>query len=175
MTEEVIVAVTGHRPHKLGSEYNYIGPYTEFVREQLRNYLLTLKPIQAISGVAQGVDTIFALLSLELKIPLLAAVPFKGQEAKWPKKAQELYFQILNDPLTSVVYVSEPGYDSAKLQIRNEYMVDHCNLLLAVYDGTKGGTYNCIQYARRQKRDIRIIDPNGWRKPVQAPIVNTLF
>lgn len=172
--EELVAMVTGHRPHKLGGEYDYQGPYTDFVRAELRKQLLLRKPKKAISGMAQGVDTIYALLALELKIPLLAAIPFEGQERKWPKRAQDLYFQILSDPLTTKVLVSDPPYEASKLQIRNEYMVDHSNLIFAVYDGTKGGTFNCLQYARKKNKEIVVVNPNGWRS-TEPSAKKTLF
>lgn len=39
-------------------------------------------------------------------------------------------------------------------------MVDRSACMIAVYDGSKsGGTYNCLEYAKRQKLHICIIDP----------------
>jgi uncharacterized phage-like protein YoqJ len=33
------------------------------------------------------------------------------------------------------------------MQRRNEWMVDHCDILYAFWDGTSGGTANCVKYA----------------------------
>ncbi len=46
------------------------------------------------------------------------------------------------------------------MQKRNEWMVDNCDMLVAVWDGTDGGTYNCIDYAKRMKKPRILIDPN---------------
>ena len=44
---------------------------------------------------------------------------------------------------------------------RNRYMVDHSTLVIAVYDGTNGGTRRTLEYAIRQKIpfvDIRPVE-----------------
>jgi len=33
---------------------------------------------------------------------------------------------------------------------RNRYMVDKSSLLLACFNGSRGGTYNTVSYAKRQ-------------------------
>ena len=51
-------------------------------------------------------------------------------------------------------------HDAAlRMQARNQWMVDHCQLLIAVFDGSPGGTKNCVDYALRVRREIRLIDP----------------
>jgi len=35
-------------------------------------------------------------------------------------------------------------------QVRNEWMVDHSSLVIAVFTGEKGGTKNTICYAKRK-------------------------
>jgi uncharacterized phage-like protein YoqJ len=174
----LIVAVTGHRPCKLGNEYGLQGPYSDYIREEIRKLLLLYRPIQAISGMALGVDTIFAQEALQLDIPLLASLPFKGQECKWPYQSQQNYHQILSNPLVTTFVVCEGGYNSAKMQIRNEYMVDNCNILISVWNGTKGGTMNCVRYAEKKKREgceieIIYINPENWKQ--QQDVQPSLF
>jgi uncharacterized phage-like protein YoqJ len=39
------------------------------------------------------------------------------------------------------------------MQVRNQWMVDHAMVVMAVWDGKQsGGTWNCIQYARQRHR-----------------------
>lgn len=39
-------------------------------------------------------------------------------------------------------------------------MVDRCDKLIACYNGdTSGGTYNCVQYAKKKGKEIIVIDP----------------
>jgi uncharacterized phage-like protein YoqJ len=172
------IAVTGHRPSKLNNEYDLQGPYCTYIRQEIVKLLISRQPTQAISGMALGVDTIFALEALKLGIPLLASLPFKGQECKWPISSQQKYQQILRNPLVTTHIVCEGGYNSAKMQIRNEYMVDNCDVLISVWNGTEGGTMNCVRYAEKQKkegREIEIIyiNPENWKQ--QQDVQPSLF
>jgi uncharacterized phage-like protein YoqJ len=45
------------------------------------------------------------------------------------------------------------------MQDRNIWMVDHCDALIAVWDGTSGGTANCVRYAQKVGKPIVFIDP----------------
>lgn len=53
----------------------------------------------------------------------------------------------------------EGGYASWKMQKRNEWMVDRCDILVSVWDGTEGGTYNCVNYAIGKNKQIIRINP----------------
>ncbi len=95
----MIIAITGHRPNKLNNEYDLNGPCSSYLREEITKILLSEKPEKIVSGMALGVDTLYALLGIELQIPVIAAVPFIGQESRWPYKSQMLYREILDNPL----------------------------------------------------------------------------
>lgn len=170
------IAVTGHRPDKLGNEYDLIGKYSDFIRKKLDIIIDDLKPEIMISGMALGVDTIFALMALDKKIQLIAAIPFEGQESKWIESSKTLYNEILGNNLTIKKYVCDPIYAIWKMQKRNEWMVDNCDILIGVWDGTNGGTANCIGYARKKGKKIILINPKQindkkmlTHKDLQAP------
>lgn len=166
-----IIAVTGHRPSRLGNEYDYKGPYSEWIYQELQRLIEKMKPSHMISGMALGVDTIFAHLALGNSIPLIAAIPFEGQERTWLPKNQEQYFDIINDPLTEKKYISEPGYVAWKMHKRDRWMVDNCNHLIVVWDSHPvGGTYSTLQYAIEIDRPHTIINPNRWR--LKTKVVN---
>jgi uncharacterized phage-like protein YoqJ len=53
------------------------------------------------------------------------------------------------------------------MQKRNEMMVDDCNLLLTLWDGSDGGTANCLGYARRKRPDLETVNLwDSWQKMV---------
>lgn len=118
-----------------------------------------------ITGMAIGADQLFANAVIMLKnaghqIRLVAAVPFVGQEGKWPAKSQGAYREIIAR-CDHVRIVSDGAYSPAKMQIRNQWMVDNSDTVLAVWNGVeKGGTWNCLQYARQQGRSIIRLDPS---------------
>jgi len=146
----MVIAGTGHRPNKLGG-------YSQEAFDKLVNiaieWLLENKPTKVISGMALGWDQALAQASKDVGIPYIAAVPFKGQEKKWPQKSQD-YFKYLLQFAEEVIFVSEGTYDLRFMQIRNEWMVDNCDIILAMYDGTKGGTHNCVEYAKSKNKQI---------------------
>ncbi|WOK01474.1 GTP-binding domain [Pseudomonas phage UF_RH7] len=146
----MIIAATGHRPEKLGG-------YSAESREKLREFAVDclqsmgkVHPIEkVISGMALGWDTAVAEACVLLKIPFIAAVPFIGQEAMWNNGDQVGYRQLLQVAAQTVV-VSRGAYAPGKMSIRNQWMVDHCGMLLALHNGSKGGTSNCVDYAMKQ-------------------------
>jgi uncharacterized phage-like protein YoqJ len=143
-----VVCGTGHRPDKLGG---YSTEAQNIVLSTAYHALDAHKPTLLITGMAQGWDMMLACAALENQIPYLAAVPFKGQELRWSKKDQKLYNHLLKHA-NKVVYVSESYKGPWIMQKRNEWMVDHSDIILALWDGEpKGGTYNCLKYAIGKK------------------------
>lgn len=157
----MIIGFTGHRPDKLGG-YKVPNPIYIKVCNEIERLLKELQPEKIISGMALGVDQWAAYIAFKLKIPFVAAVPFEGQEIKWPAKSQELYHKLLNKA-SEVVVVSGGTYSASKLQVRNRWMVDYSDKMIAVWDGTPGGTANCINYAESVKKEIIFIDPRLTR------------
>jgi len=53
-------------------------------------------------------------------------------------------------------------HSNPKLQMRNIFMVDHSEIVIAVYNGSgKGGTFNCYEDARKKNKHIIVLDPNN--------------
>jgi uncharacterized phage-like protein YoqJ len=152
----VIVAFTGHRPDKLGG----YGPslLQDRVRAAVRGTLGVWAASWAISGMALGLDQWAVEECVKLGIPFTAAVPFDGQESRWPDESQRHYRGLLG-LARNVVVVSEGGYAAWKMQKRNEWMVDNCDRLLAVWDGSDGGTANCVRYARSRQKYLHVLSP----------------
>jgi uncharacterized phage-like protein YoqJ len=111
--------------------------------------------------MALGFDQDLAYVSIEMAIPFIAAVPFVGQERIWPQEAKDFYNQLLS-VAESIVIVSPGEYSVDKMQARNEWMVDHCSILIACWDGSKGGTGNCVKYAKEIRREIDLINPKDF-------------
>lgn len=150
------LAATGHRSDKLGGYSN-----------EAHNYLIKIaidclveqSPEKIISGMALGWDMAWAEAGQTLNIPVVAAVPFLGQDEVWPPFSRIKYKNILSK-CVDVIFVCDQGYAPWKMQIRNEYMVDHCDLLVALWNGSNGGTGNCIKYANKVNKPIL----NLWDK-----------
>lgn len=153
----MIICGTGHRPNKLGG---YSEDATSVLVTVARNYLSGKnRPDKVITGMAQGWDQALGWAAYDLGTPFIAAVPFAGQEKAWPSVSQGYY----NDLLAlaeNVVYVCEDGYAPWKMQKRNEWMVDNSDGVLALWDGSDGGTHNCIKYAMKVGKPIN----NLWEQ-----------
>lgn len=152
----MIICGTGHRPNKLGG-------YGQEVKEDLNTvamqWLSSYKLDKVISGGALGWDQALAIAAWDLGIPLTMALPFKDFDSKWPAKSRK-FLAYLNKNAHEVVYVCEDGYAPWKMQKRNEWMVDNSDGVLALWDGSDGGTHNCIKYAMKVGKPIN----NLWEQ-----------
>lgn len=146
----MIVAGTGHRPSKLGG--HDVATSKRLV-DLAGNFLRMEKPDKVISGMALGWDQALAWAAFDLDIPFIAAVPFDGQESRWSSVDQQWFVDLLK-LAEEVVHTSEPGYAVWKMQHRNKWMVDNADHVVALWDGSAGGTANCIKYAERVGKPI---------------------
>ncbi len=154
-------AATGHRPDKIGG-YDYYAPQRVWLRDRMRAELMDLMPEYVISGMALGIDQDWAQVAIDLAIPFIAALPFEGQDGQWPKSSRH-YYNWLIGRAHEVVVVSPGSYAAYKMQVRNEWMVDNCTDLFAFWDGSEGGTGNCVKYAQRTKPNaVHYVDPNDF-------------
>lgn len=97
--------------------------------------------------MAQGWDQAIAASCIYLDIPFVAAVPFEGQELLWPEAARAQY-RSLPEKASVIEVISEGGFSVAKMQVRNKWIVDHSDKMLALWNGSVGGTCNCVAYAK---------------------------
>lgn len=138
-----VVAATGHRPQKLGG-------FSEEAENSLVDIATTglamLQPGLVITGMALGWDMAVARAARSLGIRYVCAIPFKGQESIWPQNRKDMYRELLGSAYKSFV-LSEGGFSGKSMQLRNQWMVDNCTLLMAMWDGSTGGTHNCVKYA----------------------------
>jgi len=153
------IAFTGHRPTKLGGygESDIKTAILLALERELEKLQQKHIDIMCISGMALGFDQWAAEKCIAMNIPCIAAIPFEGQQLLWPDASIHKYRQLLQGMSHSVT-VSPGGYSPAKMQIRNQWMIDNADLVLAAWDGSKGesGTKNCIEYAR--KMDVPIVN-----------------
>lgn len=153
----MIVSFTGHRPPKVGG-YSTPNPTFNYVNLEIIKHLKKLNPEKVITGMALGVDQWVAQICIDLNIPFIAAIPFKGQELYWPVESRDKYFELLSHT-EDVVCVNVGGFASWKMQTRNEWMVDNSDILISVFDGSAGGTKNCFDYANGKEKTIIRINP----------------
>ncbi|MGL4571726.1 MAG: SLOG family protein [Clostridium sp.] len=175
------IGFTGSEPNKLWG-YSLQHPKYIILKERLRDEIINIMnnsdadKFHFICGGALGFDTLSAQVILLLKeefknqISLEIAVPYKDQPNKWFSKVDVDMYNLINSMADFVTEVDRIEnyqrtrvkvglHNSFKLQLRNEYIVDKSNLLIALYDGSKGGTHNCVTYAKKRNKNILIINP----------------
>lgn len=158
---------TGHRPEKLPWGKN---------EADLRCIALKRKIFDAVEaayidgkrhficGMARGCDFYFAEAVLALReektdVTLEAAIPCAVQSASWSAPQRERWESLVAacDRKT----VLQDGYTPDCMLRRNRYMVERSSLVIAVYDGSDGGTRRTLEYAIREKIPFIDIDPLG--------------
>jgi uncharacterized phage-like protein YoqJ len=189
-TRRITACFTGHRPNKLGG-YDWNNPIMQKLKNQLLNVINTLVIrhgiTRFISGGALGTDqaAFWCVHLMKQKHPYIqniVAVPFEKQDQYWRNEHKYWYRKML-EKADEVVYVDtledyrDPQvpigeYSKQKMHKRNEYMVDHSGIIVAVFDGSKGGTYQCLYYARTSyvNQPIWLLNP---KQDFQLCIVHT--
>jgi uncharacterized phage-like protein YoqJ len=158
------ICFTGHRPNKLPGGYNQCNL---FLKNPILEILTDLKDKieYAHCGMALGFDQATAIGCIKLNIPVVACIPCKNYENKWPQSSKDKYYNIIKNIIKKngkTIYISEE-YTPYCLQQRNVYMVDNSDLVIAGWDGSSGGTANCIKYAESKGKEVI----NIWSKIVQ--------
>jgi len=156
--------VTGHRPQKLGG-YDPNNPITSAVRKQMRSILIKAKDkhgdkLRCITGMALGVDRIFAELAIELGVKFYAFVPMLDAAGNQPEESRE-HFQSLLNQAEACVYVvhDRPKSFGWALNLRNVAMVKNSQGAMAVWDGSKGGTANCVADLQKMGIPTLFVNP----------------
>ena len=153
---------TGHRPAKLPWQYREEDPRCLLLKQRIADALETAYAEgyrHFLCGMAMGCDLYFCESVLELRsrhpeVTVEAALPCPSQADAWPVDQQERYRRLVAacDYETMV----SAQYSASCMQRRDRYMVDHSQLLIAAFDGTRGGTQYTIQYA--MSRGLAILD-----------------
>ncbi|WP_316274464.1 SLOG family protein [Bacillus halotolerans] len=161
------VCFTGHRPNKLGGydmKNSTMLKLKDKLLEVIEELIIKEEKSRFITGGALGTDqaACWCVHILKKKFPHIKniiATPFKEQDKVWSAD-QKLWYKRMLDVSDEIINVEEldkykvsgdkPGeFSPAKMQKRNEYMIDHSEAIVAVYDGSKSGTRNCLNYARK--------------------------
>ena len=156
-----VCAFTGHRPDK----FSWLSDETDPRCLELKRRLYdTVEAVyhsgvrRYISGMALGADFYFCDAVLALReaytgVELEAAIPCPEQADRWSAQNRRRYARLLEqcDYRTLV----SPAYYRGCMQRRNCYMVDSAGWLVAVYNGSPGGTRSTLLYAMRQ--GLRVI------------------
>ncbi len=156
---------TGHRPEKLPWGTNETSPdcvkLKKLLYHQAEQLVTHFGVTHFISGMARGIDTYGAEIVLQLKktypVTLECAIPFEEQAASWPEDDRNRYFEIIAQADQETMFQSRFTPDCYGK--RNRYMVHSSRFVIAVWDGSGGGTSSTVHYACRKGLRVLLIHP----------------
>ena len=152
----MVLAFTGHRPEKLPWGFDETDPRCAALKRQIHDAVRAAAGEGYdvfLCGMARGCDTWFAEAVLSLGLRLEAYLPCPSQADRWSDADRQRQTALLLR--CAAVYMVEPAYSQGCMLRRNRRMVDECDALLTVYDGSPGGTGATVDYARRRGKEIR--------------------
>ena len=164
-------AFTGHRPTRFSFKYDE----THLACIELKNVLaeqIDFLHRQGVTdfytGCALGIDlwageAVLALMELHPEIKLHCVVPFAAQDQKWTSEQQARYHALLDRSCD--VILTQEEYSKDCYYIRNRYLVNHADIVLAVYDmdaNKRSGTGYTVHYAHTQGKPTIAIDPDDF-------------
>jgi len=151
---------TGHRPAKLPWGSREDDPRCMDLKRRLWDAVTAAYEggyRHFLCGMAMGCDLYACECALQLRslhpeVTVEAAIPCPSQPDAWPAVQRERYRRLVT--ACDFETVVSAAYSASCMQRRDRYMVDHASLLIAMFDGSAGGTRYTIQYAMGRGLDV---------------------
>lgn len=105
-------------------------------------------------GGAAGVDHLVAEWLMSKSENVTGVVPFTKSDQ--PKAVQQTLDRLTGGCIELCLNKSKPALLKRAYLDRNEYMVDRSRLVVAFWNGEKGGTWQTIQYALKSRRETHV-------------------
>ena len=177
------VAFIGHIPNKLyrhnPSDINYI-KLNEVLYKLLIKEIFFHEADIFITGGSLGFDAlafnVVEKLKKDYEVYQMLAIPFRNQLNKWLKNDIDKYNcmkkrstcvyvdELKTNKDYSVKHSLQGEYHPSKIQKRNEWMIDICDMLIVCWNGFKhGDTWNCLKYAKKLNKEIVIVNPKTFK------------
>lgn len=149
----LVAAISGHRPEKIDDP--------QWVKDALAEAFALFDVSRVIQGMASGVDLWSARVAYDARIPYVCARPWGGHKPR--KDEVKTYESALRNAVEVVNVDPSEDYPGVWIyQVRNKWMVDNSDFLISVWDGSTGGTHNCVHYAH--KIGVRVYNCNPKTK-----------
>lgn len=177
-------AIVGHRPTRFRFKYKENNTGCKRLKKRLHDQFIALYDQgvrRFMVGGSLGVDMWSGEILLKLKeqpeysdIELVIILPHPGHDTRWDERSKARMGFLLNHCSEHRTVGTQATAES--YYKRNQYMVDHSDCLLAVYDNdrtVRSGTGQTVQYAEKQGKPMVLIHPDtgivsgniGWHEP----------
>ena len=155
------VALTGHRPQRLGLPEDETDEKWSRITDWICLQLIRMAEVAILSntyidmycGMTSGCDMVFGFVSSVIKngtehLRLHCVLPCKNYNSS------NKYYRYIKDQSDEWVELAEEFYRGCD-NVRDQYMVNHCDVLLAIWDGNKsGGVWSAIHKAQKAGKKI---------------------
>lgn len=154
------IGVTGHRSIPREAQAHVLAAMRAVIRGLDGS-------VEALSSLAVGADQLFADLALAHGAGLVAVIPSGDYEACFADGAELARYRSLKARAVREVRLDYPHSTDEAYYAAGAYIADHCDRLIAVWDGRParglGGTGDIVTYARGLGRPVTVI----WRDGVE--------
>jgi uncharacterized phage-like protein YoqJ len=127
-------------------------------------------------GMALGSDQLAAKVLVSMNLPWTAVIPCEDQAKLWSISQRKEFECILRYAKSKVILQAK--YSASCMHIRNQYMIDHSESCIAIYDGRLlGGTANTIRLAKSKSLELILVNPSTMKisrnkKPLQLDLLH---
>ena len=163
-SKRLVVGVTGHR--KLADPGLLAAKIDAVIDEIVRQAAAPPLRLVVLSPLAEGADRLVAARALALPGSALEVVLPLGEtdyEADFADEASKEEFRSFLSRAKTAYRISGPASRKGAYAAAGRFVVDHCDVLIAVWDGQiangPGGTADVVAYARSRARRLFIIEP----------------
>ncbi|MFJ8078716.1 hypothetical protein ACIQ7Q_33490 [Streptomyces sp. NPDC096176] len=124
--------------------------------------------MEALSSLAVGADQLFADIALDCGAELTVVIPSSDYEQGFSGPEELAGYRRLKGLATREVRLAFPFSTDEAYYAAGAYIADHCDRLLAVWDGLParghGGTGDIVRYARGLGKPVTVIWREGLRR-----------
>lgn len=148
------------------SGHQALSPKTRsLVRNSLMRELSSRQNFLALTSLAAGSDQIFAECVLASGNQLAVVIPCQGYELSFSNPSEVARYRELLDLAVDTIQLPYPEPSEEAYWAAGKRIVDMAETLIAVWDGKPagglGGTADVVEYARKHKKTVLRVWPQG--------------
>lgn len=164
-------AITGPRPTRFKFTYNEHNKGCVRLKSRLRSQFIQLYEqgvrrfyVDGSLGIGQWSGEILLRMREQpeyTEIELVVVMPYPGHDARWDERSRQRLAFLLRHSAEHITVGKTACRESFLL--RNRYMVDHVDCLVAVYDGMRNpdaGESVMVEYAEKKGLPMTWIHPD---------------
>ncbi len=150
-------------PPPCNAEGSTASPVGERLKKMLLSLIQEAEVSKFVVMMERGfpLDAAAAILALrsEFPITLECVIPYEEQHIAWPEDIRERYFSLIAQCDREHMLQHAFTLDCYRSGIK--YLFSCCDRFLVVWNGKASDAGDCVRFARRKRRHLRIVDPKN--------------